>query len=239
MNERVPLSRFMPYGAPDLLVAARPNLAAALVVASTMTAAVFALVRVLPLSHALAPPQRPVIVDFGPMPAPPAVRVERTPAPAVPRTRVVAPAMGDVVPDEMVRSQATPAPPDVTSGTGDPDGTARAGDVVQLTPAAPESLPVEGVWQDLETLPRALKIVTADYPEIAKQAGVEGWVLVHVLVGRDGRIVDVRLDERRHVPMLDESALAAARQFVFEAATSNGHRVAAWVDVPFHFTLHN
>src|SRR5438105_4181164 len=81
--------------------------------------------------------------------------------------------------------------------------------------------------------------LAADYPEIAKQAGVEGWVLVHVLVGRDGRIVDVRLDERRHVPMLDESALAAARQFVFEAATSNAHPVAAWVDVPFHFTLHD
>ena len=238
MNERVPLSRFMPYGAPDLLVAARPNLAAALVVASTAAAAVFALVRVLPLPHALAAPQDGIVFVEPPVPSP-IVPVEHASAPAVPRTRVVGPAIGDVVPDEQVHSDLTPALPDeLTPGTGDPDGTARPSEV-QLTPAEPETLPVLGVWQALETLPRALKIVTADYPEIAKQAGVEGWVLVHVLVGRDGRIVDLRVDERRHVPMLDQSALDAARAFVFEPATSNGHRVAAWVDIPFHFTLHN
>jgi protein TonB len=238
MNERVPLSRFMPYGAPDLLVAARPDMARALALASTAIVVAFALLRALQLVHpaaAIAPPtgvfdlERP----FAQPPPPTLVPVR----PSAPRPRIAGSAIGRVVPDEQAPIVASPAVPDLTGATsGDPDGVAP--DKVLLTPAAPETMPVFGEWQALEQLPRALRVVKPDYPDMARSAMVEGWVLVHVLVGRDGRIVDVRLDEHQHVPMLDAPALDAARRFLFEPARSNGRAVAAWVDVPFHFTLH-
>jgi len=238
MNERVPLSRFMPYGAPDLQIAARPNLALALVVASSAAAATFALLNVLPLTRPIALPPLPHVYDVT-TPDVIAPLSERTYAVRPSMVRPAGNAIGDVVPDEQVPIATSIALPDASGApAGDPDGTVSP-DVIQLgDPAPPETLPAFGAWQALESLPRALTRVTADYPEIARSAMVEGWVLVHVLVGRDGRIVEVRLDERRHVPMLDQAALDAARAFVFEPATSNGRAVAAWVDIPFHFTLH-
>jgi protein TonB len=63
-------------------------------------------------------------------------------------------------------------------------------------------------------------------------------VVVHALVGKDGRVVDARVDARRSIPLLNESALAAARRWVFKPALANGHPVAVWVAIPMRFSLH-
>ena len=89
----------------------------------------------------------------------------------------------------------------------------------------------------VESLPVPLLRVKPIYPDLARQALVDGTVLVHVLVGRDGRVREVRLDSREHVPMLDTAALEAARQWTFEPARMNGHSVAVWVSLPFKFSL--
>ena len=66
---------------------------------------------------------------------------------------------------------------------------------------------------------------------------------VRVMTGRDkgktGRVLDARLDAKRQVLLLNEAALAGARQWVFTPALANGHPVAVWTAIPFHFRLHD
>src|SRR5262249_25988292 len=106
-----------------------------------------------------------------------------------------------------------------------------------ITPPAEEPLPPPGTHVWAEQYPEAITQITPTYPEIARQAGVEGLVIVNVLVGKTGRVLDARLDEKRHVPMLNEAALAAARQWVFTPALANGRPVAVWTGIPFKFRL--
>ena len=75
--------------------------------------------------------------------------------------------------------------------------------------------------------------VRADYPDIARQAGVEGTVVVQALVGTDGRVRDTRIV--RSIPMLNGAAIEAVKQWRFKPAATSGKPVAAWVSVPIPF----
>ena len=61
---------------------------------------------------------------------------------------------------------------------------------------------------------------------------------MHMLVGKDGHVMRVEIDPKFSVPMLDESALAAARQWVFKPGFVNAHPVPVWVGQMFVYTLH-
>jgi protein TonB len=75
--------------------------------------------------------------------------------------------------------------------------------------------------------------VRAEYPEIAKQSGVEGTVVVQALVGVDGHVRDTRIV--RSIPMLNGAAQEAVKQWRFKPATTGGRPVAAWVSIPIPF----
>ena len=90
----------------------------------------------------------------------------------------------------------------------------------------------------VEELPAVVKEVKPVYPQFARDAGVEGLVLVKVLVGKDGRVLDARLSEKDQVPMLNEAALDAARQWRFTPGLANGRPVVCWTAIPFRFRLH-
>ena len=68
--------------------------------------------------------------------------------------------------------------------------------------------------------PILIKEVDPLYPEIALRAGVEGTVEVEVTIGTDGTVVDPRVI--RSIPLLDEAALTAVRQWEFEACGAGG-----------------
>jgi len=83
--------------------------------------------------------------------------------------------------------------------------------------------------------PVILKQVTAKYPELARKAGIEGIVVVKVLVDTNGNVEDV-VFLKSH-PMLDEAVLEAARQFKFKPGKQRDRFVKVWVSVPFNFKL--
>ena len=97
-------------------------------------------------------------------------------------------------------------------------------------------LPKFGDYVYVEVLPEAITRVPPNYPEAARHAAVEGTVMLQALIGKDGRVRAVRV--RNSIPMLDDAAMAAVRQWVFKPALSNGQPVAVWVGVPVTFTLH-
>lgn len=98
-----------------------------------------------------------------------------------------------------------------------------------------ETPPKYGEYVYVEELPEALRKAPPAYPELARQAGVEGTVMVQALVGRDGLVKDVRVV--RSIPMLDSAAVVAVRQWTFKPALANGEPVAVWVAVPVRFAL--
>jgi protein TonB len=74
-----------------------------------------------------------------------------------------------------------------------------------------------------------------DYPDLAREARIEGTVIVRALVGDDGRVVEVLVVES--VLGLDEAALAAVQDAVFEPAVQQGRAVGAWVLLAVEFRL--
>ena len=60
-------------------------------------------------------------------------------------------------------------------------------------------------------------------------------MLVQALVGKDGKVKDTQVV--KSIPMLDDAAVKAVRQWVFKPALSNNKPVAVWVAVPVRFSL--
>lgn len=74
------------------------------------------------------------------------------------------------------------------------------------------------------------------YPEMARRNGIEGIVLVGALIGKDGRIENIKVIESEN-EILDEAALKAVRETSFTPAQQNGQAVRVWARVPIRFTL--
>ena len=79
--------------------------------------------------------------------------------------------------------------------------------------------------------------VVPDYPVIVRQAGIEGRVVLKLLVAPNGSVLDVQVS-RTPLPALDRAAVEAAMQWRFQPARRK-YRPAerTWVTVPFGFTL--
>src|SRR5262245_26734547 len=88
-----------------------------------------------------------------------------------------------------------------------------------------------------EKEPEKVTMNSPAYPDIAREAGVEGTVLVRVLVGEDGFVKDMIIIQS--VPMLDDAAAAAAQTAVFKPALQKDKPVAVWMVIPIEFSLHN
>lgn len=118
-----------------------------------------------------------------------------------------------------------------------PRRPARPLDRHELLPPLPEDpgAPGPDEYVYVEELPEVIERVTPEYPDSAKRAGIQGTVVVRVLVRRDGRVGDFRVIES--VPGLDEVAVRAVVRWRFRPARSNGVPVPVWAAVPVRFSL--
>ena len=234
------LKHFMPYGAPELQEAARPNLVRALALGSLLASLVFTLAWSLSLmfagSRAAQPHSQDAIVL---MPevilVPPSIQV-REPRPVSAKPPNVVAARPVPVKETAEPNLNTVANQDQLRAD---DGGTRAGGppVVAAAPPTDGVLPKFGKYIYTDVLPEPITPVEPIYPPIALQAQVDGLVMVHVLIGKEGHVLDVRLDAKKNVPMLNQAALDAARKWVFTPALSNNHPVPVWAAIPFRFKL--
>jgi protein TonB len=236
------LYEFMPYGAPEIIESRQRHMSRALVITSATALALYALAGGLASLIQVTPsaPHRTVL-DPGSYVLPPPLVPMLPPASAAPATQPARPtsplAPPIPVPDAVAPPMDLPAPASVNAtGTG-PPAVLGPGDV-GTAPAGAEALPSPDAPVYVEELPMVIRRVVPDYPPFATEAGVEGLVMVKVLVGKDGRVLDTRLVEKFQVPMLNAAALAAARQWVFTPGLANGRPVACWTAIPFRFRLH-
>ena len=101
------------------------------------------------------------------------------------------------------------------------------------SPGQPISAPVR-VGGDVKE-PKKIRDVRPVYPEIAQASRVQGIVIMEVIIGKDGTVVDARV--LRSVPLLDQAALDAVRQWEFTPTYLNNVPVEVVMTVTVNFTL--
>jgi len=83
--------------------------------------------------------------------------------------------------------------------------------------------------------PKLVKEVSPVYPEIARLSEVQGVVILSVKTGPDGKVQDVMV--LRSIPLLDQAAIDAVRQWVYEPFVIDGKPVTAVFTVTVNFQL--
>ena len=83
--------------------------------------------------------------------------------------------------------------------------------------------------------PKKTKDVKPVYPTIAQSARVQGIVIIEATIGTNGRVAEARV--LRSIPLLDQAALDAVRQWEFTPTLLNGQPTAIIMSVTVNFTL--
>lgn len=102
-----------------------------------------------------------------------------------------------------------------------------------LPPQPQEPVRVGGIVRP----PSKTRDVAPIYPEIAKQARVEGIVILEAIIDPAGNVTHVRVLRSR--PLLDESAIDAVKQWKYEPTLLNGVPVPIVMTVTVTFQLSN
>jgi len=235
------LSQFMPYGAPELLADQDQRMARASAVATSLLVLLFVgLMLVIPRMPIAAPPPE-IPITIVELESPPPLDEPRiAPTPVQPSAPASDPsdALPEPVPDAIAPDLPVSQPPSSGGTTGDPGESVPGSGGVPGDGVVSERDPVWGVYEPVEELPVLVSSPRAEYTDLARDAGIEGRVVVRMLVGKDGRVKDAVVDPKFSIPILDAIALEAARGSVFTPALNNGHPVAVWVARPYEFRLH-
>ncbi|MBI4276289.1 energy transducer TonB [Candidatus Uhrbacteria bacterium] len=137
------------------------------------------------------------------------------------------------IPPEPPPSDPADAPPDDRIVIGDPR------EIPDLTPPPPpppapkpvEPVPVGGNIKP----PQRLEHVLPEYPAIARTARVQGIVIIQATINETGLVVEAEV--LRSIPLLDQAALDAVRQWRYMPTLLNGKPVPVVMTVTVQFTL--
>ncbi|MGD9161075.1 MAG: energy transducer TonB [Desulfobacteraceae bacterium] len=75
------------------------------------------------------------------------------------------------------------------------------------------------------------------YPRMARKKGYQGTVLLSVYVNKEGKVDDLWLFESSGYKILDNAALKAVKDWLFEPGRRGDKAVDMWVEVPVKFEL--
>jgi len=75
------------------------------------------------------------------------------------------------------------------------------------------------------------------YPRRARKKGLQGTVMLKVLVNAGGRVEDLKLLHSSGHAILDKAAMAAVKKWLFAPGAVNGTPARMWVKVPIRFKL--
>jgi protein TonB len=124
---------------------------------------------------------------------------------------------------------------DIPSGI--PDGF--TGEVVSILRSSPVRLPTgavqkvrvsSGVAQGL-----LIRRIQPEYPSLARQARIQGTVVLQAVIGKDGSVQDLRVVSGH--PMLVQAAVNAVKQWLYKPYYLNGEAIEVETQVVVNFTL--
>src|SRR6266550_4057984 len=149
------------------------------------------------------------------------------------------------IPEKVQMIKEEEAPPPVSSMAGVVGGVPGAGGAMGgviggIISSAPVAVPKvatpqrvrvsQGVTQGL-----LLRKVQPNYPPLARQARIQGQVVLQAEISKDGSIENLRLISGH--PMLAPSAIEAVKQWRYKPYMLNGEPVAVETQVQVNFTL--
>jgi periplasmic protein TonB len=150
------------------------------------------------------------------------------------------------IPEKVQMIKEEEAPPPVTSMAGVVGGVPGSaggqmggviGGIINSTPVAvprvatPQRVRVsQGVTQGL-----LLRKIQPTYPPLARQARIQGSVLLQAEISKDGSIENLRLISGH--PMLAPAAIEAVKQWKYKPYILNGEPVAVETQITVNFTL--
>jgi TonB family protein len=136
-------------------------------------------------------------------------------------------------------SGAAAPPQDSAARTAEPAGRPTAGEAAGgagSRSSAAGAAGASGANGGLAVPPKLVTTPKPEYPPLARKLGVQGVVVLSVLVDEQGRVEDVQLLEGISQNVgINEAALQVARGARFTPATRNGTRVKMWtrLRIPF------
>ena len=101
-------------------------------------------------------------------------------------------------------------------------------------PTAANETPVFFAWEEP---PKLIKMVKPQYPEIAREDGVDGKVILTLIVDEEGDVIQAEVIISEPADIFDEAALTAVRQYKFEPAKSHGKAIKVQMGQTIVFTL--
>jgi protein TonB len=105
-------------------------------------------------------------------------------------------------------------------------------------PDAPPPPPGSGQeFYVFDKAPKPKKIVQPEYPTLAREAEIEGTIIVKITVDERGRVLTAIVIKSTAQGIFDEPALKAVRQWIFDPAEQSGNPVKATITVPLEFSL--
>ncbi len=201
-----------------------------------------------PAAPDAAEPAKPAVDATQPQTPPMAAEAEPDPAPPIPQPLTPQPIP---VPDKPTEV-ASGAPPALAMLQSPPSAIEEK--VQQAVTVGPASLPAPATngaqsTQPGAALPAAPASVTRpttpsyrfnpepDYPPMARRRGLEGRVLLNVMVTSQGRVAEARIAQSSGHALLDEAAEKAVRRWEFEPGRIGVFPVESEVQVPVQFKL--
>ena len=107
---------------------------------------------------------------------------------------------------------------------------------------APPPPPTSGnrpKWVQYDQAPTPKKALRPKYPDICKQAGIEGTVVVSFWVDEAGIVDQSSIEILQSVPCLDQVCINEIKKSKWRPARQGRQKVGVPLSMPFNFTLEN
>jgi protein TonB len=145
---------------------------------------------------------------------------------------------------EIPKPPAEPSPPPPTIDPtlpGDgvdeiPETVVDRWEDVVVSPRRPQSRRVFIVY---DQLPEPEYIARPAYPPLAREAGIEGTVVLKVRIGLDHRVHDAVVLRSDVTPAMERAGVAAALKCRYKPARQGTVEVEVWVPIVIHFRLNH
>tara|TARA_B100000029_G_scaffold88491_1_gene78345 strand:- start:523 stop:882 length:360 start_codon:yes stop_codon:yes gene_type:complete len=94
-------------------------------------------------------------------------------------------------------------------------------------------------WVQYDQAPQPKKALRPKYPDICKQAGIEGTVVISFWVDETGVVDQSSIEILQSIPCLDQVCINAIKKSSWRPARQGRQKVGVPLSMPFNFTLEN
>jgi protein TonB len=89
----------------------------------------------------------------------------------------------------------------------------------------------------VDELPQIRSQAAIEYPESARSAGTSGFVVVKMLITKDGKVRKINIAQSQPQGVFDQVVLATVKTWGFSPAKYQGQPVSVWVEQKLKFSI--